>query len=92
MVSHLRWAILNSTTDTKTFFVPNGTYSYTIGSVPGYSESPSSGNITVNDANVKQAITFRPTTTTLPSSYIIIPIVLIATVIAAVIAMRRRKK
>jgi len=78
-------AIYNSTTDTKTFLVPNGTYPYTIRSVPGYSASPSSGNITVNGANVKQAITFRPTTATLPSSYIIIGIVLIAAVIGAVL-------
>jgi len=88
----LNGAIYNSTTDTKIFLVPNGTYSYTIGSVPGYSASPSFGNITVNGANVTQAITFRPTTTTLPSSYTIIAIVLIAAVIGAVIAMRRRKQ
>jgi len=67
----LNGAIYNSTTDTKTFLVPNGTYSYTIGSVPGYSASTSFGNITVIGANVNRAITFRPTTTTLPSSYII---------------------
>jgi len=85
-------AILNSTADSTTFLVSNGTYSYTIGSVPGYSASPSSGNITVNGANVTQAITFRPTTTTLPFSYIIIAIALIAAVIGAVVAMRRRKK
>ena len=48
----LNGAIYNSTTDTKTFLVPNGTYSYTIVSVPGYSASPSFGNITVNGANV----------------------------------------
>ena len=88
----LNGAIYNSTADTKIFLVPNGTYSNTIGSVPGYSASPSFGNITVNGANVTQAITFRHTTITLPSSYTIIAIVLIAAVVGAVIAIRRRKK
>jgi len=47
-----------STTDTITFSVPNGKYSYTIGSISGYIESPSSGTKTVNGADVNQGITF----------------------------------
>jgi len=54
----------SSTTDTIAFSVPNGTYSYTIGSVTGYTISTSSGSITVNGANVNQAITFTSVATT----------------------------
>ena len=39
---------------------PNGSYSYTVGSVAGYTASPSSGSVTVNGADVSQAITFTP--------------------------------
>jgi len=90
---NLSGAISNSTEDTRVFLVTNGTYSYTIGSVSGYKASPSSGNITVNGANVKLVITFTPITTTIPpSSYIIIAIVLIAVAIGVAVAMGRRKK
>jgi YVTN family beta-propeller protein len=55
----------SSTTDTITFSVPNGTYSYTIATVNrDYAPSPSSGSITVNGANVNQAITFNLVTYT----------------------------
>ena len=47
-----------STTATITFSEPNGGYSFTVGTITGYSSSPSSGSITVNGANVNQAITF----------------------------------
>jgi len=50
----------SSTTNTITFSIPNGTYSYSIGSVNGYTTSPSSGTITVNGANVNIAVTFTP--------------------------------
>jgi len=56
----------SSSTNTITFSVTNGAYSYTIGSVSGYTASPSSGSITVNGANVNQAITFTAVT---PSIY-----------------------
>jgi hypothetical protein len=55
----------SSTTDTITFSVPNGTYSYTIGSVSGYTVSPSSGSITVNGASVSESITFSEITYTI---------------------------
>ena len=42
------------------FNEPNGTYSYTIGSVAGYTASPSSGSVTVNGAAVTQTATFSP--------------------------------
>ena len=42
----------SSTGNSIEFSVPNGTYSYTVGSVPGYTPSPSSGSVTVNGAAV----------------------------------------
>jgi len=50
----------SSTTNTITFSVPNGTYSYVVESVSGYTASPSSGTITVNGANIEKAVTFTP--------------------------------
>ena len=38
----------------------NGTYSFTVGSVAGYTASPSSGSVTVNGASVNESITFTP--------------------------------
>jgi YVTN family beta-propeller protein len=58
------WSLtLNGTTETSTtsiisFTEPNGTYSFSIASINGYSVSPSSGSITVNGSNVNQGITF----------------------------------
>ena len=41
------------------FSEPNGTYSFTVGTVAGYTSSPSSGSVTVSGAAVTEAITFR---------------------------------
>ena len=38
----------------------SGTYSFTVGSVAGYTASPSSGSMTVNGAAVNESITFTP--------------------------------
>ena len=53
-----------STTNEITFTLPPGTYTYTIGSVPGYTASPSSGMITVTSSGITQTITFTPITYT----------------------------
>jgi hypothetical protein len=47
-----------STNGTLTFNEPNGTYSYTVTPVAGYTGSPPSGELNVNGANVNQSITF----------------------------------
>jgi len=98
------WSVtLNGTTETSTtntisFTEPNGTYSFSISSINGYSVSPSSGSITVKGTNISHNITFTSVTTTSPPSsndyliYIIIAIVVIAAAIGAVVAMGRRKK
>lgn len=50
----------NSTSSIITFSAPDGTYSFTIGPVAGYTVSPSSGSITVNGKNYTQSVTFSP--------------------------------
>jgi len=40
------------------FLEPNGTYSFTIGSVPGYQPSPTSGNLTVHGSEVSVQVSF----------------------------------
>ncbi|MEM4058869.1 MAG: hypothetical protein QXZ12_09185, partial [Thermoplasmata archaeon] len=55
----------SSTTNTISFTgIANGTYSYSVGVVSGYTANPSSGTIIVNGANVNQAITFSLVTYT----------------------------
>lgn len=49
----------SSTTSTITFAEPNGTYGYTIGTVKGYTASPSSGSVTVNGASAAVSVTFK---------------------------------
>ncbi|MGC8673492.1 MAG: DUF7619 domain-containing protein, partial [Thermoplasmata archaeon] len=53
-----------STTNTITFTESNGTYTYTIGPINGFTAYPSSGVIDVNGANVNQVITFSMKTYT----------------------------
>lgn len=48
--------------------IVNGSYSFTIGSISGYTVNPSSGTLTVNGANVNQAITFSAVTSTTSSA------------------------
>ncbi len=50
---------LSSTTTTIVFSEQNGTYSFTVGSVTGYSPSPASGSVTVNGKVASQGITFK---------------------------------
>ena len=59
----------SSGTGSISFSEPDGTYSYSIGAVSGYTSSPSSGSLTVNGAAVSQAISFSKVTT--PSSVVV---------------------
>ena len=54
----------SSTTDTIAFTEPNGTYSYTVNNVSGYSVSPSSGSIKFSGSNFNEAVTFTQVKTT----------------------------
>ena len=69
------WAVtLNGTTKTSTsnslqFAVPgNGTYSYSVPSVSGYTVSTASGTVTVNGANTQVAIAFTPGQSTMTTT------------------------
>jgi hypothetical protein len=48
----------SSTTSTITFTEPNGTYSYTIGTVAKYGANPCSGSVTVNGGSVAATVKF----------------------------------
>ncbi len=48
----------SSTTSSVSFYVPNGTYDYTVGSLSGYSSSPSSGSLTINGAGNTVSVSF----------------------------------
>jgi hypothetical protein len=58
------WAVTLGTTEKSStggqiiFSEANGSYTYTVGSVSGYTASPSSGPVTVNGSAVQQNITF----------------------------------
>ncbi|MCW6168960.1 MAG: thermopsin [Thermoplasmatales archaeon] len=95
----------SSTTNTITFSLPNGTYSYTIANISGYNISKPSGSVTVNGKNVTQSINFSqaPSTTPPPKKpstptssntdlYIIIGAVVAVAVVGAVVAIMRKKK
>ena len=96
---------LSSKTNTITFSLPNGTFSYTIGKISGYNISKSSGSLTVNGKNVAQSITFSSVSSTTPPPkkpstpsssntdlYIIIGAIAVATVVGAVVAIMMRKR
>ncbi len=60
----------SSTTSTISYSgIVNGTYSFSVGSVSGYTASPSSGTITVNGGNVNKAITFTAVSTSTTKIY-----------------------
>ena len=67
LVSGTSWSVdLNgsrqsSTSSKISFREPNGTYSFSVGAIPGDSASPSAGNAVVTGAVVTRAITFTPT-------------------------------
>ena len=84
---------LSSTTNTITFTAASGTYSYSIGSLSGYTVSPSSGSTTVNGKNVSQGITFSasPKISSTELYAIIGAAVAIAVIGSAIAVMGKRK-
>jgi len=52
----------SSTTSSVTFSESNGTFSFTVGSVPGYTASPASGSVVVAGAAVARPVAFSATT------------------------------
>ena len=92
----------SSTTSTISFSEPNGSYSYTVSSVSGYSVSPSSGSIAVSGSSISKTITYTSTSAPpgkTPSSripnlelYGIIGVVIAIAAIGAGIVMYRKRK
>jgi YVTN family beta-propeller protein len=62
------WSVtLNGTGHTSnstrvSFSEPNGSFSYSVGSVSGYTSSPASGDVNVSGRNLSVPIAFKPTT------------------------------
>jgi beta-lactam-binding protein with PASTA domain len=88
-----------STTSTISFSEPNGTYTYTISDVSGYSVSSFSGSIRVNGASISKTISFTPIKKSSPASgissaelYGIIGAVIAVAVIGSLLAITRKKK
>ncbi|MHB8360659.1 MAG: hypothetical protein ACYDDC_02520, partial [Thermoplasmataceae archaeon] len=61
-----------STSTTISFSVVDGTYSYTIGAVSGYTSSPSSGSVTVNGASQGVSIAFSASSSYPVGTYVIV--------------------
>ncbi|MGC8497134.1 MAG: YncE family protein [Thermoplasmata archaeon] len=49
-----------STSNSIFFYAKNGTYSYSIGMISGYSVNPSSGNIIVSGSSINNVVSFSP--------------------------------
>ena len=86
----------SSTTSTISFSEPNGSYSYTVSSVSGYSVSPSSGSIAVSGSSISKTITYTSTSTPPGISdtelYGIIGLVAVVAVIGSVLTIMRKKR
>ncbi len=96
---NLNGTTLSSTTNTIIFSMPNGTYSYTVSSVSGYTLSPSSGSINIHGSNTSKSITFTHNPSkkspfklsTIDIYAIIGAVVAIAAIGGAVMIIRRRR-
>ena len=97
------WSVtLNGDTESSmassiTFNEPNGTYTFTVGSVSGYTVSPPSGQVTVNGVVQSQSISFTSTSTSAASSsfpwtYVIIGVVIAAVVVGLAVALVSRSR
>ncbi len=79
--------LANSTTDTISFAEPNGTYSFTLGPVVGFTSTPRLGSVTVSGPVRPLAVTFKstlPPPTGQPGSVPFQPIDLLAGLLVAV--------
>ncbi|MGP6220345.1 YncE family protein, partial [Caldiplasma sukawensis] len=90
----------SSASSTITFKVPNGTYSYTINNVSGYTVYPASSSITVNGNNISKDVTFKLTSPVkTPSSavssielYVIIGAIIAIAAIGTFFSFLRKRK
>jgi hypothetical protein len=83
-----------STTTTISWSVPNGTYSFTVGAVGGYSVNRSSGTAVVNGSALSQSVAFSASNSPLSGSpilgYALIALAVVVIALGAVWASRRR--
>jgi hypothetical protein len=64
----------STTTGTISFDAQNGTYAYSVGGVPGYTSSPSSGSLTVGGHDLSESIQFSASNSTgHPASFLGLP-------------------
>jgi hypothetical protein len=72
--------------------INNGSYSYTVGTVSGYTASPSKGSVTVNGSDINQQITFAAVVPFSSFFIILVPIivVLVAALVSVALIVRRR--
>ena len=87
----------SSTATSIAFSEPNGSYSFTVGSLSGYTTSPSSGTLTVNGVAQSQSTTFStnstsPTSVSFPWIYVITGVVIAAAVAGVAIALVMRSR
>ena len=62
----LNGTLKSSTNSTISFLEPNGTYGFNVQPIAGYSVTPQSGNVIVDNSNTSYSITFSPTSTQPP--------------------------
>ena len=83
---------VSSSNQTAAFAVTNGSYSYSVSSVNGYSLNRASGTVNVSGSGVTLSMTYtaNPAPPSIPIYYVIAGILVLA-VIAGIILTRRRK-
>lgn len=87
----------SSTSPTISVSEPNGTYAFTVGNVSGFSSTPSSGNVTVNNRSVGMSVAFTAVSAAAAglSPYLLygaIAAVIVAAAALIVLASRRKPR
>lgn len=95
--------VFSSTTGSVTFLEPNATYSFMIGTVPGFRTNITTGTLTVQGSPQTVAVTFASNSPGVPGSnsssggfslvdWILVGVILIAVLVAGVALARRGKR
>jgi hypothetical protein len=97
---------MSSTTTSIQFTGANGLYAFTVGTVPGYSASPSSGSVTVSGGPVTKQINFTSLSSVPPPSssptgflglsgsdgYVLLGVIILAFVVLLIALLLRRHR
>jgi hypothetical protein len=101
LTSGATWSVtfdgLYAATDNSwiTFPVLNGSYPFSVGSVSGYTESPTSGTVVVNGTSISVAVAYTPTILSLPPSIfwpVLATVLALIAIAEAVLLLRRRRR